>query len=174
MKFRNGQWVLFNCDRELADAHRAADGRYVGIYQHAGEDIHGKPHPEAVIPVQSDGCNIRVPNAKTLSFDLVQLPPAQVRDLAPLLETSDMPPGRLQTVAEGWTPRAAQRAAFLKRLRSARRLASAGGDVAEKLVAVLRSELGVLDRLLSEGKIDQATYDATMSALEDRADEAID
>lgn len=112
-RFRPGQWVTYTIpESTLAIGspvrgliHKTALGRFVGIYQPAGNDPLDRSVsiPEHVVPVRPSGENVRVPDHDGQMFVRVEFSPSQLADIQPMLDLGDMPPGRV--VAPGWTPR---------------------------------------------------------------------
>lgn len=104
--FRSGQWVKFRLVGVTvpATAHATRDGFLVGIYQHAGKDATGEWADERIILQGSDGKNVSAMVGDDIVSALSFSPFADsVRELQPLLDREDLPPGRKGT-HPNWQP----------------------------------------------------------------------
>ncbi len=98
MSFRNGQWVKFA--NEVAGGHKAADGKFVGIYVKGGTDGLGQPHADRIMAVDAKGHNILVIEEGTVKN--IEFAPEDLVDAEPLLNDGDMPGPRKVSMREGF------------------------------------------------------------------------
>jgi hypothetical protein len=104
--FRHGQWVKFDVPEAsvvmLDKAHKAKDGKYVGIFQNSKTDTFDELLEQHVVAVKEDGSDAVFFDGEKVhrcSFN-----PAILINLEPLLDNADLPPGRI--VREGFSLRA--------------------------------------------------------------------
>ncbi len=101
--FRSGQWVKFNAihSQLFADAHRAQDGKIVGIYRKESTDAAtGMFLPAAIAVVKSNGDNVDlIVDGRVVPLMVATSQPG----LAPVLDKADIPAARLAN-NPGWKP----------------------------------------------------------------------
>jgi hypothetical protein len=93
--FRHGQWVKFSAvgfDDQLEAAHRAKDGKVVGIFQREHTDSFGDKINICVIPVNEAGTNL--PFFDGEKVHTVMIVSSALSSIEPLLDMADLPPGR--------------------------------------------------------------------------------
>lgn len=127
---RNGQWVKFDITDAAASeklltgtapfppAFQAADGRFVGIYCHAGRIGASVVKPDGTVtqvdewqpariePVDLNGAKVHSVDLATRGVVTAKLDPKLVTDLAPVTSRDDIPPVRLATYEPDWVPQA--------------------------------------------------------------------
>lgn len=109
MSFRNGQWVKF--DNEFAGAHKAADGKTVGLFVRGGVDGLGQSHVDRIMVVDDDGGNMLVVEKGQVKS--VELSPASAVGLCELDTVADIPAKRRETMHDGFMLKADREAAKL-------------------------------------------------------------
>lgn len=97
---RNGQWVKFMC-KAPPEAHRAKDGKVVGIYANASTDPLNRSRviPARIALVNSVGGNIRIEGKR------LTVRPDEVTELEAVTSRDDIPEARIKDNPT-WNPRA--------------------------------------------------------------------
>ena len=98
MSFRNGQWIKFA--NAVEGGHKAADGKFVGLFVKGGTDGLNQKHADRIMAVDGKGCNIPVivdGTIKNIEFGVNELVDAE-----PVLDMDDLPDARKATMRDGF------------------------------------------------------------------------
>jgi hypothetical protein len=96
--FRHGQWIKFETpagtsEEYIAGAHKAKDGKLVGIYQKGTTDTFNETVDAHVVIVKSDGTDVMFFDGTKVNRSVFA--PHALINAEPLLDNNDLPPGRV-------------------------------------------------------------------------------
>ena len=105
--FENFEWVKFGLD--IAGAHKAEDGKSVGIFIAAGSDVKGVPFPTYIAVVTPTGHNLmQLVTQEDGGQEAmpVRVPLEDAHDLEAVDACADIPAERSKHHHPDWRPRA--------------------------------------------------------------------